>query len=321
MRGLKSFVLPMFQGLVDSLRGAVVILTIDKEINERLKKSPTRTDPRRRSDNNHGSSPAKLPKNQRESQVLKRTFQCMVLNFSVCFLGIIFVNYMLLPIVMLFIKQFASLCSFSDNTGETMWSFVQPVVTVIIDVLWLLPMFLLSRIVNALWFQDIADSAYRYRQGRPMLLSSVSKLIADMLFSFAVQILFVAQAFIISMLPLSPIGEILQFIHLCLLYSLYAFEYKWFNMGWELHRRLEFIENNWPYFVGFGLPMTVATRMHPSIFVNGCVFAIFFPISIVSGNEAEPVTLDAEYPLRLFSPVVAVANTVTNRYIGASKRR
>lgn len=101
-----------------------------------------------------------------------------------------------------------------------------------------------------------------------MLLSSVSKLIADMLFSIVVQFLFLCQALIVSMLPLSPIGEILEFIHMCLLYSLYAFEYKWFNMGWELHRRLEFIENNWPYFVGFGLPMTIATKWSASFIIR-----------------------------------------------------
>jgi hypothetical protein len=41
--------------------------------------------------------------------------------------------------------------------------------------------------------QDIADSAYRYSRGRPQLLSSVSKLIADTLFSVLVQALFLVQ--------------------------------------------------------------------------------------------------------------------------------
>lgn len=114
--------------------------------------------------------------------------------------------------------------------------------------------------------QDIADSAYRYRQGRPLLLSSVSKLVADTLFSILVQALFLGQGMLVSRIPLPLVGDTLALIHMCLLYALYAFEYKWFNMGWELHRRLSFIESNWPYFVGFGLPLAVLTQL-PSSYV------------------------------------------------------
>lgn len=117
-------------------------------------------------------------------------------------------------------------------------------------------------------FQDIADSAYRYRQGRPLLLSSVSKLIADTLFSVLVQVLFLCQGMLVSKVPLPPIGDVLALVHMCLLYALYAFEYKWFNMGWELHRRLTFIEGNWPYFVGFGLPLAVLTQLPNSYFIR-----------------------------------------------------
>lgn len=42
-------------------------------------------------------------------------------------------------------------------------------------------------------FQDIADSAYKFRKGRPTLIPSISKLIADILFSLLVQALFLFQ--------------------------------------------------------------------------------------------------------------------------------
>jgi len=96
----------------------------------------------------------------------------------------------------------------------------------------------------------------------------VSKLIADTFFSILVQALFLGQGMLVSQIPLPPLGDILALIHMCLLYALYAFEYKWYNMGWELHKRLTFIEGNWPYFLGFGMPLAVLTQLASSYFIR-----------------------------------------------------
>lgn len=113
-------------------------------------------------------------------------------------------------------------------------------------------------------FQDIADVAYRHSRGRPVYSQSYSKMIADTIFSVVIQLLFLIQATAASYIPIHTVGYILSLVQMCLLYSLYAFEYKWFNMGWELHKRLAFIEMNWPYFFGFGLPLTLFTQMWSS---------------------------------------------------------
>lgn len=113
-------------------------------------------------------------------------------------------------------------------------------------------------------FQDIADSAFKFRKGRPQLIPSISKQIADILFSLVVQLLFLLQSMVVRLLPIDYVGVILCFVHLCLLYSLYSFEYKWFNMGWELHKRLTYIESNWPYFIGFGMPLVILTQLSDS---------------------------------------------------------
>lgn len=39
-------------------------------------------------------------------------------------------------------------------------------------------------------------------------------------------------------------------------------------MGWELHKRLAFIETNWAYFLGFGLPLAILTHLPNSQIVR-----------------------------------------------------
>ncbi|CAD1470917.1 unnamed protein product, partial [Heterotrigona itama] len=252
----------IYRGFVDSLRGAIVLFYMDKRINEKLFKQPS-------SKEIHGKDivvathSSKHFNQLRESKVLKRTIQCCALNGGVFWASILIFECGLLP----FFKYLLTIIfGHSPGMGMTVWSWMKPFLSLTFGTVWVLPLFVLSRIVNSLWFQDIADSAYRYRQGRPLLLSSVSKLVADTLFSILVQALFLGQGMLVSRIPLPLVGDILALIHMCLLYALYAFEYKWFNMGWELHRRLSFIENNWPYFVGFGLPLAVLTQM-PSSYV------------------------------------------------------
>jgi etoposide-induced 2.4 mRNA len=55
--------------------------------------------------------------------------------------------------------------------------------------------------------------------------------------------------------------HVLYSVHLSLLYSLYAFEYKWIEMGWEIDRRLTYIEIHWIYFIGYGLPLALTTQV------------------------------------------------------------
>lgn len=209
-----------------------------------------------------------------------------MLNGGFTWLSIVLFESALLPALKFCLTIFYGAQS---ETLPVVWGWLHPILSLLFGMMWVLPIFMLSKIVSSLWFADIANAAYRVRKGRPQLIPGISKLVADFLFSMVVQVLFLVQSMLVNLVPVRYVGSSLCFVHLCLLYSLYSFEYKWFNMGWELHRRLTYIEKNWPYFFGFGIPLTVLTNLSSSVIVSSCIFSIFFPLFILSGNEAKPI--------------------------------
>nr|CAG4640871.1 EOG090X06IP [Eulimnadia texana] len=309
METAKDVVSAVLQGLWDSLRGCVSIFKMDRKQREHAVQKRQRS---------HVSALAhRETHKQEEPKILQRTLQCCALNGGVFWLSLLTFYGLVLPLIQQLMMLGFEL-SGQTNFAKIVWSWTSPLLSATFSALWVLPLFVLSKVVNCLWFQDIADTAYKYSRGRPQLLPSVSKLIADMLFSMLIQALFLIQAMLVSLLPIAVFNTVLSTLHMCLLYSLYAFEYRWFNMGWELPKRLTFIENHWPYFVGFGLPLVLLTSWPTSYLVSGCVFSILFPLFIISGNEAVPVTGIGNFPLRLFSPVVALANALLHKTIGKS---
>uniref|UniRef100_A0A1Q3FB80 Putative p53-mediated apoptosis protein n=1 Tax=Culex tarsalis TaxID=7177 RepID=A0A1Q3FB80_CULTA len=312
-------------GVLDSIKGIAVVFYLDKEANRKsLQPRPGRATKESLSTPvafpQQPSATTKLPstvnkdnggaggKRKEEPKVLHRVLQCCLLNGGVFMLSILMFEYGVLPALNYFLSYLFS----NSGTVATVWGWIKPALVALFHGLWVAPLFLLSKIVNSLWFQDIADSAYKFRKGRPQLIPSISKLIADTLISLLIQVLFLVQSIAITYLPIPvPFAcSILYMVHMSLLCSLYAFEYKWFNMGWELHKRLTYIETNWPFFIGFGLPLAILSELPGSFFINGCVFAVLFPLFILSANEATPKVSVCETPLKLFSLVVAITNAL-----------
>lgn len=320
--GIQDVAKAMLSGCYDSFKGMVILIYLDREMNERMKSrlSPSRsTTPIRRkhSELADGQVPARTLKKHEESKVLKRTLQCGLLNGGIFLMSIWMFEYGLLPFINFFLRM---VFGPESLTREIVWSWTRPFLSLIFETCWVIPLFILSKIVNSLWFQDIADSAYKYSGGRPQFMQSISKLLADTVFSVIVQALFLVQAMIVSIIPIYCLGYVFSLVHMCLLYSLYAFEYKWFNNGWELHKRLSYIEANWPYFIGFGLPLAVLTQLTDSLLISAAIFSILFPFFIISGNEANPVTGVCDFHLHLFSPVIALSNIMLNSTIGRNPK-
>ena len=75
------------------------------------------------------------------------------------------------------------------------------------------------------------------------------------------------------------------------------------------------------FILGFGLPLAVITSWPSSHVVSGCVFSIFFPLFIVSGNQAQVVTCDKQIEFRIFHPTVTISNAILTKTLDSNQNR
>ncbi len=115
----------------------------------------------------------------------------------------------------------------------------------------------------------------------------ISQAIADTIFSCTMELIFLIQSSFINFIPIPWLSQLLTHVHLAFLYSLYAFEYKWFNMSWDIEKRISFIETRWPYFFGFGLTLSIILSFAGSYFYCATLFAFIFPAFIISSIESD----------------------------------
>uniref|UniRef100_F1L3T6 Etoposide-induced protein 2.4 n=1 Tax=Ascaris suum TaxID=6253 RepID=F1L3T6_ASCSU len=205
---------------------------------------------------------------------VKRVLQCMGLNVA-C---VIALQFILLPIM----RLIAYLSPFSLPQNWTA-EFVSSAVGIIS----ILPFFVITRLVNALWFSDIANASLKYRGLQSAVPISFSRAAADFVVAILVEVVFLLQSLMMVYLPIPLIAPLITFFHLSLLHALYSFEYFWMSQGFELKSRLAKIERCWPYFMGFGTPLTLVTMMSNNFIVNGCLFGMFFPFFIISSYLAD----------------------------------
>lgn len=199
-------------GVKDSLIGITAIRKIHNQ-NEKLNKRTLRN--QTKTNNFVGSS-------KQSFSVYQRLAECCGLNIGMFACSIVLFNLILLPNIYEFMKFIFG----HEGRAVKIWSWLNPILLYTFGAFWVLPLFALSRFVNAFWFQDIAECTFR---GRSQSTRSVSHFIADTLFSLIIQALFLIQAVLVG--KLLYIGQIASIFHLSLLYSLYSFEYKWFNSG------------------------------------------------------------------------------------------
>lgn len=267
------------RGLYDSVRNSFHVLTIDEDFS----KNPSETS----SIKQHPHQPR--PKNTSSSSDTKRVKSNLALlclfNGGILLIGMLGFNYAFLPI---FRRLFNTLAGLDSTSSSRSLLIIQHILTYTFNFLWLIPAFIISKFVNSYWFRDIADVVFKKLTKRREALPALplARSISDVLFSIVMQIFFLIQSTIVLLIPVPVLSTVFGNMCLCLLYSFYAFEYAWIYANLSVKQRVERIESYWPYYLGFGLPLTMlSTRLFDSVIVNECIFSILFPFAIVAATS------------------------------------
>lgn len=95
----------------------------------------------------------------RESNLLKRVFQCCLLNGGFFGLSITLFEYVLLPIIRVFLSWM-----FTQNpgSGAIIGNYIVTFLSILFGMIWVMPLFILSKVVNSLWFQVSQTKSFFY---------------------------------------------------------------------------------------------------------------------------------------------------------------
>ncbi|CAK8674719.1 unnamed protein product [Clavelina lepadiformis] len=281
-------------GFKDSLYGIIWILLLDQKIEQdKCDKQNASAAINKGFANGDLNGTKQRLGNRASGLMIIRVFKCSTLN-GVAWLCIYSLNRLLLVSSALWRDS-----DKDDNPGS--WHFVGVILFYIFSASFIFPLNIIIKAVTRLWFNDFLKKTHEplYKQ-----LKAFSRFFADLIYGAFIAFFFLLQAFAIKHIFIEEIAYIMYCVHLCLLYALYAFEYKWFFMGIAFNARLQFIHRNWLYFCGFGLPLFVA------MYFSTLLFSILLPFFVVSAIQASAPRDKCAIDFKIFRPTTALSNFI-----------
>ena len=153
-------------------------------------------------------------------------------------------------------------------------------------VFWIFPVYLLSFVLNAFWYQDIASDSirvYPLKRPTPVSSSTLTGDIAEAIHRAIFNICF------LMYLVLVQRWRLIYLVNLSWLIAFNAFEYKWINEKMTFETKLQIVESNWIYFIAFGFPLAVISFQFPSIIENGLISVAFPFLLMMAASTPNPM--------------------------------
>jgi etoposide-induced 2.4 mRNA len=228
----------------------------------------------------------------RNNVIMKRISQCFILNGGLFVGSILFVNYVLIPLVLMPISSFL----ISHSTSFSITS-IQLFISFIYNILWVYPIYILSFILNSIWYKEIAEEGLRTESKITINKFKNEHKFKSILYQIAgdgIKLLnmnwFFLQSILVSYIPY--IGNTIYILHLALFHSMCCFDYRWSSQNITWNQRKLIMHSYWPYFLGFGLTPAILQVYIPS-FVGTGLYAMIYPIFILLSVKCDHIFLNA----------------------------
>lgn len=212
----------------------------------------------------------------KSKKIRLRLIQCLVLN-GLVFLGSIFIFAKILNPLL---RYMLSSILIRDPSSETAIDNIQSWIEWIYFALWIVPVYVLSFILNAIWYQDIATESIKlYPSAAPVTCSTITSAVVELIFRSIFNLVFLI--YLVALYRL----KIIYAIHLSWLVAYNAFEYRWIHGGMAFSEKIINFEKNWIYFLAFGFPTAVVAVQFPGLIENGLI-SLFFPLLVMCASTA-----------------------------------
>lgn len=173
------------------------------------------------------------------------------------------------------------------------------------------PLFLITRGIQSLWFSDIAGLCMRAINKGPTQRLGATECLEESVKSIVHQTFFLIQGIFSCYLPIPIITPYIVFIHAALLNSMYSFDYLFDSFHKRSVIRRFYFDSHWPYFIGFGTPLALACSVTDNMFLKGVIFSICFPLFIISSFKGNWVRkYDEEIPRIAFCKIASMFTKV-----------